>query len=113
MGNITFASKVHRGVRSNVRVAKKAAISLLWGGGGGNQADVCYYINLPVDMGVNMGMYNGITSRHSLLINFNPSELRRESIRHLCWVKMKQKTTVAIWSNVRLNGRVTLRGTVV
>ena len=47
---------------------------------GGDQADVCYYINLPVDMGVNMGMYNGVTSRHSLLINFNPSELRRETV---------------------------------
>ena len=27
-----------------------------------NQADVCYCINLQGDMGVNMGMYNGVQS---------------------------------------------------
>ena len=29
---------------------------------GANQADVYYCINLQVDMGINMGMYNGVTS---------------------------------------------------
>ena len=31
-GNIKFASKVHLGVRANIRVAKGTAISLLSGG---------------------------------------------------------------------------------
>ena len=30
-----------------------------------------YYINLQVDRGGNMGMYNGVTSRHSILIHTN------------------------------------------
>ena len=29
---------------------------------GANHADVCYFINLQVNMGVNMGMYNGVQS---------------------------------------------------
>ena len=41
---------------------------------GANQADVCYCKNVQVDMGINMGMYSGVTSRHSI---FNPCELRR------------------------------------
>ena len=54
MRNIKFECKVHLGVRSNTRVAKGIAISLL---SGADEADVCYYINPQVDMGVNMGMY--------------------------------------------------------
>ena len=77
MGNIKFASKVHLGVISNIRVAKGTAKSLLWGGA--NQVDVCYYINLKVDMGVKKGMYNGVQPTQ----HFNPYELRRESIRTL------------------------------
>ena len=30
---------------------------------GANQADVYYCINLPVDMGISMGMYNGVIRR--------------------------------------------------
>ena len=35
-GNIKFASKVHLGVRANIRVAKGTAISLLSGGRSGS-----------------------------------------------------------------------------
>ena len=38
---------------------------------GANQADVYYCIHLQVDIGINMGMYNGVTSRHSILIHTN------------------------------------------
>ena len=38
---------------------------------GANQADVYCCINLQVDMGTNMRMYNGVTSRHSILIHTN------------------------------------------
>ena len=60
MGNIKFASKVHLGVMlSNIRVAKGTAISLL---SGANQADVCFYVNFQVDMGVKRGIYDGAHS---------------------------------------------------
>ena len=38
---------------------------------GANQADVYYCMNLKVDMDINMGMYTGVTSRHSILIHTN------------------------------------------
>ena len=91
MGNIEFASKVHLGVISNTRVAKRIAISLF---SGAKEADICCYISLQVDMGVTEGniyiyiyiyIYNGL----QLTQHFNPDELRRESIRTLLWVNMK------------------------
>ena len=32
---------------------------------------LCYCLNLQIDMGSNMGMYNGVISRHSILIHTN------------------------------------------
>ena len=61
--DLKFASEVHSGVRSNTGAVKETAISLL---SGGHQPDVYYCINLQVDMGINMGMYNGLT-RHGFL----------------------------------------------
>ena len=53
--------------------------------GRANQADVSYCIDLQADMGVNMGMYNGVQSpRHG-----HPYELTRGSIRKFFWVIMK------------------------
>ena len=67
MGGIRFASKVHLGVISTIKVAKGTAISLL---SGANQADVCYYINFQVDMGVKKAIYNGVQPTQ----HFNPYE---------------------------------------
>ena len=55
--DLKFASKVHFGDRSNTGAVKESAISLL---SGANQADVYYCINLQVDMGINMGMYDEV-----------------------------------------------------
>ena len=68
--DIKFARKLHFGVRSNTGAVKGTAISLLLYRGA-NQADVYYCIHLQVDIGINMGMYNGVTSRHSILIHTN------------------------------------------
>ena len=62
MGGMKFASKVHLGVRSNTRVP------------GGPQylyyQVANQYIDFQVDMGVNMGMYSGVSSR-SIFIHTN------------------------------------------
>ena len=39
--------------------------------GADDQADVCYCINLQVDMGVNMGMYNVVSVDMAFLIHTN------------------------------------------
>ena len=36
---------------------------------GANQADVYYCINLQVDMGINMGMYNGVMESSMVLLD--------------------------------------------
>ena len=59
VGNIKSASKVHLGVRCNIRVARRLQYPYYRGA---NQAEVCYRIIFQVDMGVNMGMYNGVQS---------------------------------------------------
>ena len=56
--NIKFASKVHLGVRANIRVALPRGLQYPYYRGA-NQADVCYCIHLQVDMGADIGMYNG------------------------------------------------------
>ena len=68
MGDIEFASKIYLGVRSNIRVATGSAISSYCDTDyrGANHADLCCQINFQVDMGVNMGMYNGVVSRHGI-----------------------------------------------
>ena len=66
---------------------------------GANQADVYYWINLQVDMSINIGMYNG--------------EIRRRSLRHIFRVNVKQSTTVTIGANVSSNGRVSHKDIVV
>ena len=62
----------------------------------------------PIDMGVKQGMYHGVQSTW----HFNPYELRRESIKNLFCVNMKQNTTVTIGANVTSTGSVSLRDAV-
>ena len=54
--NIKFASKVHLGVRAKLGLPRGLQYPSYRGA---NQADVCYCIHLQVDMGANIGMYNG------------------------------------------------------
>ena len=64
--DLKFASKVHFGLRSNTGVQGDCNILTI---GGANQADVYYCINLQVDMGINMGMYNGVMESSMVLLD--------------------------------------------